>query len=117
MKLQEKETQKDYGIQEILQIRRELKLWQISSITLAVYRVTFKNIIVKSTNKTSYDSLSNLKIIEMKESHVKEPLYIFLFDLKEMSKFCKSGKLWRFINNKYFKAMYNTSHYSIIAGS
>ena len=27
----------------------------------------------------------------MKESHVKEPFYIFLFDMKEMSEFCEYG--------------------------
>ena len=29
----------------------------------------------------------------MRESYVKEPLYIFLSDMKEMSEFRKSGKL------------------------
>ena len=29
----------------------------------------------------------------MKEFHVKEPLYLFFYDMKEMSEFCKSVKL------------------------
>ena len=32
----------------------------------------------------------------MKEFHVKEPLHIFLYKMKEMSEFCKSVKLGRF---------------------
>ena len=41
-----------------------------------IYQVRFEHIIVQSGNKISYDSLSNLKITEMKEFHVKEPLCI-----------------------------------------
>ena len=77
---------------------RELKLWRISSARLAVYEVMLEHIIVQIINKTSYDSLSNSTSYWEKESHVKESLYIFLFDLKEMSEFCKSAKLCRFIN-------------------
>ena len=29
----------------------------------------------------------------MKECHVKEPLYMFFYNMKEMSEFCKSVKL------------------------
>ena len=53
----------------------------------------------------------------MKEFHVKEPLYMFFYNMKEMSEFCKSVKLWRFIKQKFYKVMCITSHYSIIAAS
>ena len=36
----------------------------------------------------------------MKEFHVKEPLHIFLYKMKEMSEFCKSVKLGRFKKKK-----------------
>ena len=29
----------------------------------------------------------------MKEFHIKEPLYVFFYNMKEMSEFCKSVKL------------------------
>ena len=42
----------------------------------------------------------------MKEFHVKEPLYIFLYGIKDMSEFGKSVKLSRFINYTFSKIMY-----------
>ena len=57
-----------------------------------IYRVRFEHIF-QSANKISFDSLPNLKIAEMKEFYVKEPLYLFFFNMKEMSEFCKSMKL------------------------
>ena len=36
------------------------------------------------------------EVTEMKEYHFKEPLYIFLYYVKEMSEFGKSVKLRRF---------------------
>ena len=36
----------------------------------------------------------------MKEFHVKEPLHIFFYKMKEMSEFCKSVKLGRFKKKK-----------------
>ena len=45
----------------------------------------------------------------MKEFHVKEPLYIFFYNMKKMSEFCKSVKLWRFIT-KYFVSLCATIH-------
>ena len=42
-------------------VDRELKLWQINSVKLTVYRVTFEHIIVQSENKTSYYSFPKLK--------------------------------------------------------
>ena len=53
----------------------------------------------------------------MKEFHVKEQLYIFFYSMKEISAFCKSVKLGRFMNKIYFKLVCNTSHYSINSGS
>ena len=40
------------------------------------------------------------KVTKMKEFHVKEPLYIFLYKMKEMSEFCKSVKMGRFKKKK-----------------
>ena len=37
-----------------------------------IYRVRFGHIIVQSINKISHDPLSNLKVTEIKEVHVKE---------------------------------------------
>ena len=42
----------------------------------------------------------------MKGFHFKELWHIFLYNVKVMSKFCKSVKLWRFIKSKVFKVMY-----------
>ena len=53
----------------------------------------------------------------MKEFHIKEPLYIFYYNTKEMSEFCKSVKLESFKNKRNCKVMCNTSHYSTNAGS
>ena len=53
----------------------------------------------------------------MNEFHVKESLYKFFDIMKEMSEFCKSVRLRRFINKKNCKGMYNNLHYSIIVGS
>ena len=39
-----------------------------------IYQVSFGHIIVQSASKIFHDSLSNLKITEMKELHVIEPL-------------------------------------------
>ena len=68
---------------------RELKSWQTRNANLAVYtefRMQIKSHI--------YDSLSNLKsYTEMKEFHIKEPLYIFFYSMKEIYEFCKSVKL------------------------
>ena len=95
---------------------RGLKPWQISNVNLAIYPVRFEQI-VQIANKIPHDSLSNLKITKLKEFPVKELLYIFLCNMKEMSEFCKSVKLGRFINKKFCKVMCNTSYYSINAGS
>ena len=59
----------------------------------SIYQVRFEHIIVQSANKISYDPLSNLKVTEMKEVHVREPLYIFFYNMKGMSEFCKYVKL------------------------
>ena len=40
------------------------------------------------------------KVAKKKECHVKEPLYIFLYKMKEMSEFCKSVKMGRFKKKK-----------------
>ena len=40
------------------------------------------------------------KVAKKKEFHVKEPLYIFLYKMKEMSEFCKSVKMGRFKKKK-----------------
>ena len=56
-------------------------------------------------------------VTKMKEFHVKEPLYIFFYNMKEMSELCKSVKLGKFINTNFCKVMCNTSYYLIIAGS
>ena len=45
-----------------------------------IYQVRFEHI-VQSANKISYDPLSNLKVTEMKEVHVREQLYIFLYNM------------------------------------
>ena len=42
-------------------VYRELKPWQISNANLAIYPVRFEHIIVQSSNKIPYDSLSNVK--------------------------------------------------------
>ena len=46
----------------------------------------------------------------MKEFHVKEPLNIFFYNMKEMSEFCKSVKLGRFIRKKNCKRLCATLH-------
>ena len=46
----------------------------------------------------------------MKEFHVKEPLYIFFYNMKEMSEFCKSVKLGSFIKKKNCKSLCATLH-------
>ena len=33
------------------------------------------------------------QVTDMKEFHAKEPLYLFFYNMKEMSEFCKSVKL------------------------
>ena len=38
------------------------------------------------------------KVTKMKEFHVKESLYMFFYNMKEMSEFCKPARLGRFIN-------------------
>ena len=46
----------------------------------------------------------------MKESHVREPLYIFLSNMKEMSQFCKSGNCECLLtkNRLYFQRLFIT---------
>ena len=46
----------------------------------------------------------------MKESHVREPLYIFLSNMKEMSQFCKSGNCKCLLtkNRLYFQRLFIT---------
>ena len=65
-----------------------------------MYQVRFEYITVQSANKTSYDSLSNLKSYWNERMSCQRTimLYIFFYNMKEMSEFCKSVKLWRFIN-------------------
>ena len=58
-----------------------------------IYGVRFEHIIVQSANKISYDPLSNLKVTEMKEVHVRKQLYIFFYNMNYMSEFCKYVKL------------------------
>ena len=60
---------------------------------LADKQVRFEDIIVQGANKISYDSLSNLEVTEIKEFHIKEPMYIFFYNMKEIFVFCESVKL------------------------
>ena len=68
----------------------------------SIYQVGFEHI-VQIANKISYDSLSNLKVPEMKEFCVKGPLYIIFCTMKVMSEFCKSVKWWEFITKNCVK--------------
>ena len=43
----------------------------------------------------------------MKEFHVKEPSYIFFYNMKEISEFCKTA---RFIKKKFCKMLCATFH-------
>ena len=65
------------------------------NVKLALYWVTFECIIIHCASETSYDSFSTLLNFKFP---VKEPLYMFLYNVKEMSELCKYVKLWRFIN-------------------
>ena len=61
---------------------RELKSWQTRNANLAVYTELGLNILLFRMQIKShiYDSLSNLRsYTEMKEFHIKEPLYIHIF--------------------------------------
>ena len=77
----------------------------------------FECIIIQCASETSYDSFLNLKSYWNEKFHAKESLYIFLYNVNEMSEFYKSVKLWRFVKKIISKVMYNTWHYLVIAGS
>ena len=56
-------------------------------------------------------------VVKIKIFTSNKPLYIFFYNIKEMSEFCKSVKLGRFINKNFCKVMCSTSHYSVKASS
>ena len=91
---------------------RELKSWQTRNANLAVYTELGLNILFRMQIKSHiYDSLSNLKsYTEMKEFHIKEPLYIFFYSMKEIYEFCKSETV-KVYKLKLFLRLCNTSHY------
>ena len=84
-----------------------MQIWLYTQLGLDIlyFRVQIKSL------------MSHFKITEMTELHVKEPLYIFFYNMKVMFEFCKFLTLWSFVNGKFCKVMYNTSHYSINADS
>ena len=67
---------------------------QINNTNLAVYTELGLNILLLRVQIKSHMTHFQIqKVTEMKEFHVKEPLYIFFYNIKEMCEFCKSLKL------------------------
>ena len=71
----------------------ELRPWQTSNANLAVYTELDLNILLFRVKIKSHMIHFQIeKVTEMKEFHIKQT-YIFFYNMKEMSKFCKSVKL------------------------
>ena len=70
-----------------------MQIWLYSQLALNI-------LLIRVQIKSHMIHFQIQKITKMKEFHVKEPLYIFLYKIKEMSEFCKSVKMGRFKKKK-----------------
>ena len=70
-----------------------MQIWLYSQLALNI-------LLIRVQIKSHMIHFQIQKINKMKEFHVKEPLYIFLYKMKEMSEFCKSVKMGRFKKKK-----------------
>ena len=59
-------------------VDRKLKLWQINNVKMVVFWVTFDHIVAQCANKTSYDSLSNLKKLLKWKNFMPKKHYTYL---------------------------------------